>query len=386
MYETAKMYENDLIQFAQDLVKIKSYTGQEGDIAKFIERKMNELDYDEVYIDDLGNVIGVIGSGPTKILFDSHIDTVQVNDAEAWTYGPFDGTIVDGRLYGRGSVDMKSAVAATVYAGHVINKMGYAEGKTVYISTSVMEEDYDGEPVSYLCEKSNIEPDFAIICEPSSMKLAMGHKGRALIKVSVKGVSAHGSAPEKGDNAIYKMSEIIKRVEMLGQLMMSKPGEKGSLALTKIESEAVSINAIPPVCNIYLDRRLILGEDYDFISKEMETLLKGIEASWEVYDVTGQSWTGEEITLHSFMSAWEISEEHRLSKACISAYDEVFECKPTQIKWDFCTNAVATCKAGIPTIGIGPGNDKLAHMVDENCSVNEIKDAFKFYVNLVNKL
>jgi len=378
--------EDDLTAFAQSIVQIKSYTENEEDLALFIKNKMIQLEYDEVFIDKLGNVIGIIGDGPLEIMFDSHIDTVMVNDEADWTYGPFSGEIVDGKLYGRGAVDMKGAVAATVYAGHALKKLGLTKGKKIYISTSVMEEDYDGEPLAYLCAENNITPDYAIICEPSSLDLALGHRGRALIKVTMDGVSAHGSAPEKGVNAIYKMNQLISRVENLGQEMLSIVGEKGSLALTKIESDAVSINAIPPVCNIYLDRRLVMGEDYNFISQEMDQLLAGTEATWQIYDEVGTSWRGENLVLHSFLPAWETDINHTLSRSCISAYKELHKAEPKTFKWDFSTNGVATARLGIPTIGIGPGDAKLAHTIDEHCPVDEITKAFKIYVNLVKHL
>ena len=378
--------DSELIKFAQDMVRIKSYTGREGELVRFIKDKMTELGYDDVIVDKLGNVFGVVGNGPTKVLFDSHVDTVEVNDAHEWKIGPFNGSIVDGNLYGRGSVDMKSGVAAAVYAGHAIKALGLDEGKTIYISTSIMEEDYDGEPVHYLCDNNGIKPDFAIICEPSSLNLALGHKGRALLKVNLEGLSAHGSAPEKGVNAVYKMNKIVERVEKLGQQLMAIEGEKGSLALTKIESEAVSLNAIPDKCSIYLDRRLIIGEDEAVLSGEMEELLAGTDATWEVFDVIGKSWTGEELLLHSFLPAWEIGREHKLTKACVSAFEALNGHEPNMMKWDFCTNGVATAKRGIPTIGIGPGYEKLAHSRDENCPVSEIVSAFEFYTNLMNFL
>ncbi|NNF98938.1 MAG: YgeY family selenium metabolism-linked hydrolase [Desulfobacteraceae bacterium] len=379
----ATVIEAELIRFAQELVKLRSYTGQEKELAMFIKDKMTQLAYDQVKVDGLGNVFGVIGNGPTKILFDSHIDTVEVNDAVQWSVGAFSGAIVNGKLYGRGAVDMKSAVAASVYAGHAIKKLGLDKGKTIYISTSVMEEDYDGEPVHYLLENSGIRPDYAIICEPSNSQLALGHKGRALIKVDVQGVSAHGSAPEKGVNAVYKMNAIIKRVEALGQKFMGIQGDRGSLALTKIDSDAVSLNAIPDHCRIYLDRRLVMGEDEQGLAQEMELLLDGTDATWEIHSVAGKSWKGEDIVLHSFLPAWEIDEAHELTTACVSAFEELNGCKPRMTTWDFSTNGVATSKRGIPTIGFGPGDDKLAHSRDEHCPVSAIVRAFEFYTNLV---
>jgi len=204
-----------LIQFAQELIKIPSITGEEGDMAHCIYEKMQSLGYDQVVIDELGNVIGMIGDGPVKILFDSHMDTVGVNNPGECAFNPFGGEIVDRKLYGRGSVDMKSAVAATVYAGHAMKRLGLHKGKTITISTSVMEEDIDGVVLHMMCQRDDIRPDYVVICEPSSLKLALGHWYRSGLKVTTTGIFAHGRTPDKGVNAIYKMYPIILRVNNL---------------------------------------------------------------------------------------------------------------------------------------------------------------------------
>jgi putative selenium metabolism hydrolase len=370
----------DIINFAQQLIRTSSFTGHEGNLAKLVMSKMVELDYDHVSVDSFGNVIGIVGDGPTGILFDSHMDTVGVNHPEEWRYNPFGGEIVDGKLYGRGSVDMKSALAAVVFAGHIAKRLGIQKGKTLYITASVMEEDYDGEAVYSMCRQLETLPDYVVICEPSGLDLALGHKGRALIKVTSKGVSAHGSAPEKGVNAIYKMGPILQRVEALNNAMMRQGNGTGSIALTKISSSSESLNAIPTQCEVYLDRRLVIGEDKADISEEMNTLLEGTDASWEVYDKRGKSYTGVPVVLHSFLPSWEISPDNVLTKACAKSFKIVFKREPRLIKWDFCTNGVATAgRLNIPTIGFGPGDSKKAHTVDECCEISQIAAAVDFY-------
>lgn len=377
------LFQQDLIKFAQDLVRIKSVTGSEGEVAKFIQNKMLELGYDDVILDKLGNVIGVMGNGPIKILYDSHMDTVEVKDAHDWTVDPFGGEIKNGNLYGRGSVDMKGSAAASVYAGYAIKKLGLSEGKTIYVSTSVMEEDYDGEAVTRLMNENNISPNYVVICEPSQLQIAIGHRGRATLKITTKGKSAHGSTPEKGENAIYKMNTIIKRVEELSKKFMGMEGEKGSVAITKIESEAASLNAVPHKCNIYLDRRLVVGEDEKFIEKEMDMLIEGTGAIWEIYDATGTSWRGEPIVLHSFLPAWEMDKHDKLVIAAIETFKQLKDKEPDLIKLGFSTNGVATAgKFGIPTIDFGAGEGKFAHMVDERCPISDIIDACEFYTLL----
>ena len=158
---------NDLLVFAQDLVRIQSYSGQEEQAARFMAAKMTELGFDEVKIDRYGNVLGRVGSGEQVILFDSHIDTVAVMDADMWDVPPFSGEIVDGYLWGRGSVDMKSGAASSIYAAALAKSQGLLSGKTVYVSCTVDEEYCDGEGLKHLLDENHIQPDFAVICEPS---------------------------------------------------------------------------------------------------------------------------------------------------------------------------------------------------------------------------
>jgi putative selenium metabolism hydrolase len=378
---------SDIMRFAQQLIRTKSLTAHEGDLAKLVKNKMLALDYDDVFVDRIGNVIGIVGDGPTGILFDSHMDTVDVNQPEDWHYDPFGGEIIDGKLYGRGSVDMKGSLAAAVFAGHIIKRIGLQEGKTIYITASVMEEDYDGETVYAMCRQWERLPDYAVICEPSGLDLALGHKGRALLKVTTRGVSAHGSAPEKGINAVYKMRPLLQRVEALNNEMMGQRNETGSIAVTKISSRAESLNAIPAHCEVYLDRRLVSGEDTACISAEMDSLLQGIDADWEVYDKHGVSYTGVPVVLHSFLPSWEISTDHVLTLACLKSFKLAFDRDPGLMKWDFCTNGVATAgRLNIPTIGFGPGDSKKAHTVDEFCETSQIMAAANFYALLASCL
>src|SRR5512138_1862585 len=183
--------KQELIEFTQSLLRIKSMSGQEGEIVKFIEQRMKSLGYDEVIIDSMGNLLGRVGHGEKSILFDSHVDTVAVTDADQWDVSPFSGEIVDGRLYGRGSVDMKSSVAASIYAGAIAKRLGFDSGKTIYVSCTVFEEDCDGENLRHLFKELNLKPNYVVICEPSNNVIALGHKGKAQISIKTHGISAH---------------------------------------------------------------------------------------------------------------------------------------------------------------------------------------------------
>ena len=377
----------ELIQFAQSLVRVKSMSGQEGEIIKLIEKKMYALGYDEVVIDSMGNIVGKIGDGEKAIMLDSHVDTVEVNDEQKWDIPPFSGAIINGRLHGRGSVDMKSGIAASIYAGAITQKAGLASGKSVYVSCGVFEEDCDGENLKHLFKELDFKPNYVIICEPSNNKITLGHKGKAQVSIKTHGVSAHGSAPEKGINAIYEMAEIIQRVEKTNIQLMKKEGLKRTLVMSRISSISASLNAVPSECEVYLDRRMVPGESEEAIRQEMDKLVEGKNATWEVGTLYRKSWTGMDIKYEPFHLAWKIDLDHELTKACIAAYFENFGKEPTEFDfWDFSTNAVTPVSMGIPTIGFGPGEYKLAHMRNESCDVDQIVEACGFYVGVIHRI
>jgi putative selenium metabolism hydrolase len=379
--------QKELIEFTQSLVRIKSISGQEGEIVRFVEKRMKALGYDEVIIDSMGNVLGRIGNGEKPILFDSHVDTVEVNDEEKWDVPPFSGEIIDESLYGRGSVDMKSGAAASIYAGVIAKRLGLASGKTIYISCSIFEEDCDGENLKHLFKELNFKPNYVVICEPSDNKISLGHKGKAQISIKTHGISAHGSAPEKGVNAIYEMAEIIQRVEKLNLKLMKKDGPRRTLVMSRISSTSASLNAVPSECEVYLDRRMVPGETEEAIKQEMDQIIQGKNATWKVGTLHRKSWTGMDINYEPFHLAWKIDLEHELTRACIAAYHENFGSAPTEYDfWDFSTNAVTPVSMGIPTIGFGPGEYKLAHMYNEHCKVSQIIEACSFYTSLIHKI
>ena len=317
--------QNALLTFAQELVRIPSFSGQEENVARAIARQMRDLMFDEVSIDGLGNVLGRIGDGEKCILFESHTDTVQVHDAEEWQVPPFSGESKDGWLWGRGSVDMKSGLAASVFAAAEARDKGWLEGKTVYVSGSVFEEDCDGEGIKHAMVEKDFTPHVAVICEPSGNQIVLGHKGKAQAIIRTHGVSAHGSAPEKGQNAVYEMAEIIQRVDQMNRNLPAINGRKGTLVLSNISSKAVSLNAVPSQCEIYLDRRTVPGETGEMIEAELDALVAGKNASWEIDTVHRTAWTGAPITYRPQHNAWELSPDHPLAQSAVRAYKNVFE-------------------------------------------------------------
>lgn len=379
-------YERGLIEFTQELVKFKSTSGNEEHIVKCVAEKMKALDYDEVIIDGFGNVVGRVGDGARSIMFDSHVDTVEVMDEADWTHPPFSGEIVGEWLWGRGSVDMKSGAAASIYAAAEAKKLGLLDGKRVYVSCTVFEEDCDGMNLKYMFDSLDFRPDLFVTCEPSNNIITLGHKGKAQIIIHTQGVSAHGSAPEKGINAIYEMADIIKRVEAKNEGFMRRELPRPTLVMSKISSVSASLNAVPSDCEVYLDRRMVVGETEMDIRREMDELIEGKRATWRIGTLNRTTWTGLEVSYDPLHIAWEISKEHPLTEAFNNAYEVVYGNKPERYDfWDFSTNAVTTVALGIPTIGFGPGEYKLAHMVDERCHVEQIVKASEVYLNVIKQ-
>ena len=207
------------------------------------------------------------------------------------------------------------------------------------------------------------------------------------MKIRTHGISAHGAAPELGVNAIYEMAEIIQRVEQTNLELMQKGGRRSTLVLSQISSTAVSLNAVPSACEAYLDRRMVVGETEQIIRDEMDRLIAGKNATWEIDTLRRVTWTGEEITYEPYHLAWEISLEAPLARALMAAYGDTFGSLPGEFTyWDFSTNAVALVPSGIPTIGFGPGESKMAHTRDERCEISQILEACAFYIQAIDRL
>jgi acetylornithine deacetylase/succinyl-diaminopimelate desuccinylase-like protein len=179
---------------------------------------------------------------------------------------------------------------------------------------------------------------------------------------------------------------MIQRVERTNLDLMKKDGIRGTVVMSRISSTSASLNAVPSECEAYLDRRMAPGETEEGIRGEMDNIVKGKDAHWEIGTLQRKSWTGMDITYEPFHLPWKIEMNHPLTKACIASYRECKGAEPEYDFWDFSTNGVTPVSMGIPTIGFGPGEYKLAHMRDENCAVDKIVDACSFYSTLLSKI
>ena len=378
-----KNYRKDIIKFARDLIAIPSFSTKEGKLVSRIAKEMKKVGFEKIIIDKMGNIIGQIGQGKTKIMIDAHIDTVGIGDRKAWKIDPFKGKFEKDVIYGRGASDQKLSMVSMVYAGKLINDLNLKGNYTLWIVGSCQEEDCDGLPLLHIIKKENLKPDYVILTEPTNLNVYRGHRGRMEMKVIVKGKSCHASAPERGENAVLKMSYIVQEITDLNKkLKYDKFLGKGSVAVTYIECKTPSLNAIPDECTIYLDRRLTLGETLQSSVKEIEKLpsVKKYNAKVEVLKYEAISWKGLRVSQEKYFPTWVLPESHKLVKSAVKAGEIALGKKPKVGKWIFSTNGVATAgRLKIPTVGFGPSNEIYAHSVEEQMPVEHLLRATVFY-------
>lgn len=373
-----------MTRFMRDLVRIPSYSCQEKEVVHRIAEEMHKTGFDKIFLDKMGNCIGKIGRGKTVILIDGHIDTVQVTPSQNWTINPFGGVMKNNRIYGRGAADQKGATPAMVYAGKLIKELGLEDDYTLYIACTCQEEDCDGLPILHIVEKEHIQPDFVVITDSTDMKLHRGHRGRMEIKVTMKGKSCHGSMPQLGVNAVYKMAPLIEEIETLNQSLHTDPFlGKGTVVVSKIECQTPSLNAVPDECVIYLDRRLTLGETKELALRQIRQMPHAKGAKIELLQYSATSWTGLKVAQEKYFPTWVTAEDHWLVKAGLEAGKYALGRKPILTRWTFSTNGVASAgRLKIPTIGFGPGKEELAHTVKEYVEIEDMVKASVFYATL----
>ncbi len=388
-YDAALAIKPDLVKFMQDIIRIPSLSSEEGAVIERIRDEMERLGYDEVTIDPMGNVLGRIGSGPRVIAFDGHVDTVDVGDPELWDRDPHSGDIEGDILYGRGTSDMKGGVASSVYAGALLKQRGIPDNVTVYVTGTVQEEDCDGLCWQYIINEDGLRPELIVITEPTSLRIYRGHRGRMEMEIHTSGVSCHGSAPERGENAVYKMAGIIADIEKLNEdLEPRDPLGKGTVTISEIRSTSPSLCAVADGCTIHLDRRLTIGETEETSVAEILALpsVKSADATVTVLDYAVPSHTGLTYPTRKYYPTWEMPESEPEVQAAMTAYREAFGKEPEVGHWTFSTNGVATAGMHhIPSIGFGPGHEHFAHAPNEQTEIEHLVCCAAFYSALVDE-
>lgn len=391
IYDRAKEIENDTIRILMDLVRTPSFSSKEKEAVQVVRREMEKVGFEEIRIDGLGSIIGRIGNGPSTIAFDGHVDTVYAGDRAQWSFDPFDPKVESGKVWGRGTVDQKGGLAAMLSAARIIKELNLNDTLTVYFTGTVMEEDCDGLCWQHLIKEEKIRPELVIITEPTNLNIYRGHRGRMEMRVEMKGRSCHSSAPERGDNAIYKIARIALEIEKLNERLWSDPFlGKGSITVTEAGSKSPSICAVPDGASIRVDRRLTYGESKESAVAEVYDAAK--RAGYDdvkviVLTFEDAAYTGKVYSTEKYYPTWALDENSPFLQSAVEVYAGVFGKDPLVDMWTFSSNAVAIAGMhGIPCILLGPGNELYAHAPNEACQIEQLSGATAFYAALVAKL
>ncbi len=376
-------YKQQMSSFLRDLIRIPGESCQEKRVIERIKAEMEKVGFDRVEIDPMGNVLGYIGKGKHLIGMDAHIDTVGVGDPDLWECDPYEGYEDDKIIVGRGASDQLGGMASMVYAGKIIKDLGLEDDYTLVVTGTVQEEDCDGLCWQYIIKEGKVRPEFVVLTEPTSCNIYRGHRGRMEIKVTTRGVSCHGSAPERGDNAIYKMAPILMELRALNENLKGHDFlDKGTLTVSEIFFSSPSRCAVADRCTISIDRRLTAGETGEYALQQIGKLpsVKAAGAIVEMYDYKKASYTGLEYPTEAYFPTWLIEEDHAVTKTLVDAFETLFKSKPLVDKWTFSTNGVSIMgRFGIPCIGFGPGHEDQAHAPNEKTWKSELVEAAAMY-------
>ena len=377
-----------IIKFLREICAIPSMDSKIGPVGERIQEEMRKLGFDETWFDSMGNTVGRIGNGPRVLVYDSHIDTVGIGNPDEWDWDPFIGKIDKGRLYARGACDEKGSTPPMIYGLALAHKLGLLEGWTAYYFGN-MEEWCDGIAPHAFVEHEGIRPDFVVIGEPTKMQIYRGHKGRVEIEVIARGRSAHAASNQLGDNAIYKVLPLIEGVSKLEPELGDDPFlGHGKITVTDMEVETPSINAVPDLAKVYIDRRVTFGETVDTALAQVRKLvpqqyLADGSVTVEMMKYDEPSYTGFVFPVDKYFPAWALSEDHPLVQAGLKASQLIGLPEHKASKWNFSTNGIYWMgKAGIPSIGFGPGEEETAHTTHDSVLLTDVVKAAEFYAIL----
>jgi putative selenium metabolism hydrolase len=377
--------EREVVAFLQELVRAPGIAGDLESVAGVAAQGMRRLGFDEVWQDGIGNVIGRRrGSRPgPRLVFDAHLDTVEVGEREAWLHDPFGGELSQGKIWGRGATDDKGSLAAFSVALASLPREAIC-GEVFAVGT-VGEELIEGAALDAVLDA--LHPDGVIIGEPTDCRLGIGHKGRARLVFSIHGKAAHSSSPEVGDNAIDKAVEVVRRVRQIPPIADPLLGKSVMEPIQLISSPYPSASTIPYACQIVFDRRMVRGETRESVIALHQSALEGLDGSTlQIPEVTVESYTGQKISKQDFHPAWSVDPDSQWVQLAIQGLESA-GIRPVTYGTPFCTNGSGSAgERGLPTIVFGPGSVHLAHVTDEFIEVAELVRSARGFAGLAQAL
>jgi putative selenium metabolism hydrolase len=380
----AKRHRNRCAEFLRELIAIPSPSRGEDGVAAHVRKEMLRNGYPDAEIDRFGNVIGRLGDGRTRIIFDAHIDTGVIGDRSSWRFDPYAGETKAGKIFGHGAANNKGGLAAIVHAGAIIKELDLAADATVFVIGSIQTEECEGLAYKALFDVEKLYPHFVVLSMPTGMRICRGHRGRAEIQVTLRGQPVHASDPEKGFNCIYGITKIIEGIQALNKkLPTDKFLGRASIAVTHVDCEENGPNHLPESCRITVDRRLIPGESRKKVLSQIKELCKGTRAKIEVVAYDRPSYRGLRLPMEKYFPTWLLPESHPLVEAAGAAYRSVFKKKAAIDRWTMSTAGVYTMgMAKVPTVGFGPSEESYAGPVNDHVRIDDLERTMAFYASL----
>ncbi|CAG2160128.1 YgeY family selenium metabolism-linked hydrolase [Cupriavidus numazuensis] len=374
---------SDVIALTREMVRIPSLSGREGDVAALLARRMTEAGFTSVTTDSNGSVLGLIGPEDTEValLFDGHMDVVPVTGQ--WRFDPFGGTIHDGRLYGRGTTDMKGGIAAAI-CGVAAAARERPLRRRIAVSASVLEEIIEGHALASVLDRCR--PAAVVICEPSKLQIKRGQKGRLEILLTFHGIPAHAATPHLGVNPLHAAARALTALEGLNLPTDPILGAALLVPTDIVSAPYPSISMIPTSTTIRFDRRTLDGETREDVLGQIDACLRtaGLhDFTLAVSDDEVRTFTGESARPTRWLPAWQQPDSTSLVQAAVRAVTQAGH-SPQVGTWAFCTNGSESAgRRQIPTIGLGPGCEEDAHTIDESIALEQLDGAREIYRKLV---
>jgi putative selenium metabolism hydrolase len=381
----AKRFERPMVAFLRDIVAIKGTSGNEQAVIERIRAEVEQLGAaDKIWVDGLGNLLVQVGTGPRLIAMDAHIDTVDVGNPAEWKHDPFTGKVESGMVFGRGAGDQRGAVPPMVYATRIIRDLNLLpEEASLLLTFTVMEEDCDGLCWQYIVREGRIRPEGVDITDSTNCQIYRGQRGRMEIGITALGKSCHGSMPEKGDNAVYKIARVVREIERLNtRLKKDKFLGNGTVTVSYIACQTPSRCAVPGAAYIQLDRRLTTGETKESALREVRDAVKraGVSAKVELLKYAERAYTGIVYPTDKYFPTWVEDEDAPQVRAMIDAHRKLFGRKAPVSRWTFSTNGVAIAGMfGIPCVGFGPAREDVAHTVNDSVPIEHLTRCAAMY-------
>ena len=386
--------QREVLDLLQRLIACPSLSGREQGVADILKAYLAGNGFDTLETDRFGSLVaGIKGARPgTRLLFDGHIDTVPADNARDWTTPPFAPAVRDGKLFGRGTSDMKGADAAfAVAAAQFLREKGSDFAGELWFAGVVQEECFEG-----VCARevaSRVNPDLVVIGEASEGNLKLSQRGRAEIVLETFGVPCHSANPEKGVNAAAAMCSLIDDILKLPPTKDTRMAGDGILVLTDIKSEPYpGASVVPHYCRATFDRRLLVGETRESVLAPIEAIIKEhmrldstLRAKVSYPMGSAACSTGETVEAERFFAPWWFDADERVLK--VKAAMEARGLKPEITGYSFCTNGSWYAgEAGIPTFGFGPSREDLAHTVDEHIALDDLYGAVDGYLAILHAI